>query len=223
MWHPSLGTMCRLLAAGALLGTAATADACLFPCFWGWGGFYAPPPVYAAPVYAPAPVFAPVPGPCGPGGCGTFYGPQACCDPCGAGGCASGNCGVSYAGDLTPQPDSGPRRARTYADPDNGASTSDVPEDDFSPTQRGSGESGTRTDPFNPPRTGEGSQSTEPPPPAQPMEEDAIPGAEPVLYTPVRQRTLARARYRLPHVARLHVAPLPNRDSPISQTRLVNR
>lgn len=232
MWRPSLTNLGRWVVAGAVLSATASAQACLFPCLWGWGGYYAPPPVYSAPMYG-APVYAP--SPCGPGGCSTYYAPQACCAPCsvacapcGPGGCPGGNCGVNYSADMTPKPDSGPTRARTYTGEDDAKkSNSGMPEDDFGPVQRESGGaagSADGPDPFVPPSTPAGTEggSGETQPPPTPMDEEVLPGANPVHISPLRSRTIARAQYRIPRVARLQVAP-ETKWLPATESRIVRR
>lgn len=213
MWRPSVASVCKLLSVAMLLGTAAPAEACLFP--WFWGGYYAPPPAYYGPPAYGGPAYAP--SPCGPGGCSSYYAPQTCCapcgvgcSPCGAGGCASGNCGVDYSSNLSPQPDDRPTPSeKTYADPPQPGSVDGMPDDDFGPTQRGTGGAGEQPDPFIDPITPEGIITPEDadPAPVQPMGDEAIPGAAPVQFIPIRQRTFAQARYRVPRVARLHVEP----------------
>lgn len=258
MWHPSPVKLGKVLVAVVFFSVSTSANACLFPCLWGWGwGGYYPPPMYAAPAYGyGAPMYAPSPcgaggcSPCGPGGCSSFYSPQACCapcgtgcspcgtgcspcgtgcSPCGAGGCATGNCGVNYNGDMTPQADRGPTNAQdkqTYDPADkNKTSTSGMPEDDFGAVNRGTGGApGKGGDPFVQPTTPAGTPAgtgTEEKPPA-PMDEKSIPNAKPVQFSPSRSRTIARAQYRVPRIARLHVVP-ETRWLPASEGRIVQR
>ena len=42
MWRPSLSNVGKLTVAGVLLLASAEAEACLFPCLWGWGGCWSP-------------------------------------------------------------------------------------------------------------------------------------------------------------------------------------
>lgn len=237
MWRLSPTKIGRWVVAGVVLSATTSAQACLFPCLWGWGGYYAPPPMYGAPVYG-APVYAP--SPCGPGGCSTYYAPQACCapcgigcapcgsacSPCGPGGCPGGNCGVNYGADMSPKPDNGPTKARTYTEPDDqkpNSATGGMPDDDFEPVKRGSGGaagSADGPDPFVPPSTPAGSGGTQPPP--TPMDEEVLPGANPVHISPLRSRTIARAQYRVPRVARLQVAP-ETKWFPASEGRIARR
>lgn len=247
MWRPTLVKLGKVAVAAVFLSASTSANACLFPCLWGWGwgGYY--PPMYSAPAYAPA--YSPGPcgpsgcSPCGPSGCSSFYSPQACCapcgasctpcgtgcSPCGAGGCPGGNCGVNYAGDMSPQADKGPTKAddkRTYRPGDRGkTSTGGMPDDDFVPPAKGGANGGTGPgDPFVPPTspasteagTGTGEQ-----PPA-PMGDEVLPGAKVMQIAPLRTRTIARAQYRVPRVARLYVAP-ETRWLPASESRLVQR
>lgn len=235
MWCPSLSGMGKAAVAALLLFTAGTVEACLFPCFWGWGGYYAPPPVYAAPVYG-APVYAPSPcgpggcSPCGPGGCSTFYGPIAscstCCDtgcsPCSGPGCVGGNCAANYGTDLTPTPDRG-RPSRTYSEPaesEKPPTPADMENDDFQPPLRngatstgGTGNSASGPDPF---------PSENAAPAAEPVPEDILPDLSTLRVLPTRYRTDVHAQYRLPRVARLQVAPRTD-WLPVAEGRLARR
>lgn len=239
MSSPSLASLGKVLVAGVLLTATTNVEACLFPCFWGWGGgYYAPPPMYAAPMYG-GPAYAP--SPCGPGGCGAYYGPQACCAPCGTncgcgpGGCASGACGANYSSDMTPQPDKRPT-PRTYTEPGTSGSPSSTSgmDDDFEPSTREPAQHGadgpeTNLDPFKPPTgagtgagTGSGASDAPPPVEATPIGDVIAPMEMGLRVKPVRQRTIARAQYRAPRVARFDVQPEPGRFS-IAESRLVTR
>lgn len=103
-----------------------------------------------------------------------------------------------------------------------------MPDDDFEPTHRATGGAPEpeEEDPFpwdEPiiPEVESGPNSPEPPP-AQPLEDEAIPGAEEITYTPLRQRTIAQARYRIPHVVRLDVTPQAPESTPV-ESRLAKR
>ncbi|MBL8852264.1 MAG: hypothetical protein JNG89_21505 [Planctomycetaceae bacterium] len=242
MWSPSLASMGKVVVAGVLLTATTNVEACLFPCFWGWGGGYAPPPMYAAPMYG-GPAYAPSPcgpggcSPCGPGGCSSYYGPQACCapcgtgcSPCGPGGCANGACGANYSSDMTPQPDNRPTpRTYTGESPSGQTSTSGMPDDDFEATQHGADGPDTENDPFKKPNQGAGAgaapANTDAPMPggaAEPMPESILPQEMGLQVSPLRMRTLARAQYRIPRVARFDVTPEPARFS-IAESRLARR
>jgi hypothetical protein len=122
---------------------------------------------------------------------------------------------------MNPRPDNGPTPRKTYTDEADGSdpmSTDDMPPDDFDAPRRGRPGA---SDPFPPPNQ-PGSDGAEPPP-ARPMEDEDIPGAEPVLNTPVRQRTFVQARYRLPRVARLDVEPQATPWLTAKTSRLANR
>lgn len=240
MWCPSRSSVGQAAVAGMLLFTAGTAEACLFPCLFGWGGYYGPPPMYAAPAYG-APAYAPSPcgpggcSPCGPGGCSSYYGPTAscsnCCDtgcsPCSGTACAGGNCGVNYGSDLKPTPDQG-RPERTYSEP--GASEkpptpADMEDDDFkeplrngSPSTEGAGTSGTGVaDPFP-----AGSAAESAAPAAEPVPENILPDMSTLRVLPTRFRTDVHAQYRLPRVARLQIAPRTD-WLPVAEGRLARR
>jgi hypothetical protein len=80
----------------------------------------------------------------------------------------------------------------------------DMPEDEFRPPVRegegasdGAGGSSTSSNPSPAGTT----------PAAEPMPESILPDSATLHVLPVRQRTAVRAQYRVPRVARLHVAP----------------
>jgi len=226
MWCPSLRSAGKVAVAGMLLLTAGNAEACLFPCLWGGGGgYYAPAPMYGAPVYG-GPAYAPSPcgpGGCGPGGCSSYYGPTACCSPCGGGcspcgagcstcsggACDSGNCGVNYSSNLNPTPDRGRTKEKTYSPnpAEQPPTPADMEEDDFLPPAHG-GDGATG-----------GATSS---PAAQPMPDAALPDKMTLHVLPVRQRTNVRAQYRVPRVARLQVSPQTD-WLPVAEGRLARR
>lgn len=136
---------------------------------------------------------------------------------------------MNYNSDMAPRPDEGPAREPTYAPPGGGPTdVENMPDDDFEPTHRATGGAPEpeEEDPFpwdEPiiPEVESGPNSPEPAP-AQPLEDEAIPGAEEITYAPVRQRTIAQARYRIPYVARLDVSPQAPESTP-TESRLAKR
>jgi hypothetical protein len=104
-----------------------------------------------------------------------------------------------------------------------------MPDDDFGPTQHGADGPDTDNDPFKKPNQGAGdgagTGNTDAPPPAgaaQPMPESILPSEMGLRVAPLRTRTVARAQYRVPHVARFDVTPEPGRFS-IAESRLATR
>ena len=212
---------------------SAPSAACWFPFCWQSRQAYRP--VYYAPVYRPA--FRSGCSPCGSGGCGvqSYYG--AACSPCSPGcapcqvGCTScggigcsacGNgCDVGYAADAGPVPDNGDRQTYAPEDPEEtteeatseeagGEATDEVDmsapgDDDFGPVEREESDAGDDPFPdFERPVLPLGTDDDEESGP-QPLDLDEENVTLRVL--PTRHRVRAEARYRVPRLVRLEVAP----------------
>jgi hypothetical protein len=174
---------------------------------------------------------------CGSGGCGiqSYYAPSGGCSPCGysacgcspcgcspcSGGCGtcSSGCGVNYAPDSNPVPDnsassgdsasSSEKDRQTYAEEEStgNTSTEEAPapvDDDFGPVNRD--DTGAAADPFpsidrtvRPAESGNEEEAD----PAPLNLDDGLT----LRVSPTRHRVHAEARYRVPHMARLDVAP----------------
>jgi hypothetical protein len=111
---------------------------------------------------------------------------------------------------MEPTPDRSHKSEPTYSPKSNEEEPpmpGKMPEDDFRPPVR-EGEAGgesavKKDDPFKPGAGG----AVESTPAAEPMPDDVVPENKTLHVLPVRQRTVVRAQYRVPRVARLQVAP----------------
>lgn len=233
--------------AAVVFGISTPSTAC-WPFCWNSYSAYRPAYYggYYGPTYAPGCGSACSPcgsacSPCGSGGCGfrTYYAPASCgCAPCGCapcgGGCStcSNGCGVDtgYAPEQGPVRDDGAAAEgeghQTFAEEEaTGTGAEEPPEpapgdDDFGPVERDGTESTEGTaDPFPeferpvlPMDTGDGEDAD--PAPLNELDDEGIT----FRVTPTRERVHAQARYRVPHIVRLEVAPhspwQPVRDIP---------
>jgi hypothetical protein len=223
----------RVVCAVALiLGATNVSNACcclfswLFPPYggYGYGAYY--PPAYN---YGPACCTPCDPCRIGAGGCSPCA--VGGCSPCGVGGCATGTCGVGYLPrDPIPDGTTGHRTYSTESESSGGpprpapAGRESLPKDDFgAPRREGENDgTGTENDPFknNPSAGRDRGVSPRAVVRVRPLNLDRN---VTVRIVPARQRLQVEARYRVPQVARVNVAPSQPRLPAPAGTSLAHR